>query len=84
MLSGDGVNEIIMVTREPALEIYHYVAGPDDGVEALNLVARVSLLASGHRIKAGRYPVALSTGYLQAYDHSQPRTQAVVVVTSGR
>jgi hypothetical protein len=89
-LDGDGVNEIIITTREPSLKIYHYdnaapfiddwnSAVPED---SLNLVSEVALLSS-HRVRAGRYPVALATGYLDPYNPDSSRAQIIVVVTSG-
>ena len=72
-VNGDGVNEIVVATRNPPLlrvlsaptqrEALHSTQNAQPLLRA-RVRQRVSLLTSGVRIATGRYPVALATGPL--------------------
>ena len=69
-VDGDGVNEIVVATRNPPLLRVLSAPSPratlalTDSAQAPHVRRRVSLLTSGVRIAKGRYPVALATGPL--------------------
>lgn len=122
-MDGDGLNEIVLATREPKLKILQLknaasiehmqakaaavaaaavnagdgstssaaatAAAAADAAEAAllgeTLVVKheVSLLAHSHKMRSGRQPAAIATGYLRPYSSHRSRKQIVVVVTDG-
>eukprot|EP00003_Mantamonas_plastica_P030418 TRINITY_DN7553_c0_g2_i12.p1 TRINITY_DN7553_c0_g2~~TRINITY_DN7553_c0_g2_i12.p1 ORF type:complete len:236 (+),score=46.93 TRINITY_DN7553_c0_g2_i12:598-1305(+) len=87
-LDGDGINEIILVTKEPSLIILdtqRLMGAEQQGLQALQSLPikhQVSLIPSV-RVAMGKQAVALTTGYIEPYNTDEVRTQVIVVVTDG-
>jgi hypothetical protein len=83
-LDGDGVNEIIIATKEPKLLVLHPPSANDQSGQP-TLLREVSLLSSTRSI-GSRHPVALRAGFLDPYTDSTDTTtttvrqQSIVVV----
>jgi len=72
-LDGDGVNEVIVATRDPKIKILdpqHPTGGLHrtalgSGEMALHIKAETTLLSQGvGNVRSGRQPVAMATGFI--------------------
>jgi hypothetical protein len=87
-LDGDGVNEVLVVTREPKLKVLdpqHVIMGTH-GFEAgemhLRVKAETTLLSKGvGNVRSGRQAVAMATGYFDPASDRR-RHKYVVVLTA--
>jgi hypothetical protein len=73
-LDGDGLNEVIVATREPGLRILSVPRPPSSaarGDPVMPRLRRKATLLGAVRVAKGRHPVALATGYLDAYGTMQ-------------
>jgi hypothetical protein len=77
-LDGDGVNEIIVATRDPKIKVldpqhpFAGLKGVGRGSEeiALHMKAETTLLSKGvGNVRSGRQPVAMATGFIHPAEH---------------
>mmetsp|Transcript_49500 Transcript_49500/g.116685 ORF Transcript_49500/g.116685 Transcript_49500/m.116685 type:complete len:769 (-) Transcript_49500:226-2532(-) len=87
-LDGDGLNELIVATRDPKLKLLdpqHPVVGlhgaQHSGEMLLRMKAETTLLSKGvGNVRSGRQPVAMATGHIKPAS-SRGRHKVVVVLT---
>ena len=84
-LDGDGVNELLVATRDPKLKIYdpsHPVPGHHSHShgEMVLLMKSETTLLSKARVRSGRQPVAMATGHLLPATVKR-RHKVIVVLT---
>uniref|UniRef100_A0A7S0I2L2 FG-GAP repeat-containing protein n=1 Tax=Hanusia phi TaxID=3032 RepID=A0A7S0I2L2_9CRYP len=86
-LDGDGLNEVLVATREPKLKILdpqHPVSGlhgAANGEMVLRMKAETTLLSKGvGNVRSGRQPVAMAVGYLDPATEKH-RKKYVVILT---
>lgn len=82
-MDGDGINEVVVASSEPKIQIFKMVDGSsatDTKLAQPTLFASASLLSSV-RVRTGRHPVAIATGFRSPYKQGYNRRQVVVVLT---
>lgn len=83
-IDGDGLNELVLVTKDPSIKILRCVQGSTETApgEALQMLKEQSLLSS-LSLRIGRQPIAVATGYIQRFSSTELRQMVIVVVTEG-
>ena len=80
-LDGDGLNEVIVATREPGLRILSVPRPPSSASGSARIdpvvprLRRKATLLGAVRVAKGRHPVALATGYIDPYPDDSPTTK---------